>query len=71
MQEAIKNPPPFDLAADMKKNPLKYGVPMQMNGNITKGPENIPGPHPKPSKKKRVVRSITDDWEVTQDAEKQ
>jgi hypothetical protein len=37
-------------------------------GSVTKGPENIPGPHPKPKKKKRIARSITDDWEVTQDS---
>ena len=81
-------PPPFDLAADMKNNPLKYGVPIPgafptgafttgVNSSaamgittkpVTYGPENIPGPHPKPKRTKAKVRSITDEWEISQDS---
>lgn len=57
----------FDLVADMKANPLKYGVPIYLDeSKITT--ENIPGPHPIPKKQKLRHRSILDDWEITQNS---
>lgn len=56
----------FDLAQDMKNNPLKYGVPI----NLAVQPittEDIPGPVQPKKPEKKQHRSILDDWEVTQD----
>jgi hypothetical protein len=68
------NPPPYNSSIGTFAGSNSCSGAM-FSGSIIKDllkwPENIPGPHPKPPKKKKLQpRCITDDWEVTQDQEK-